>query len=390
MSVSPLAYTPPSLLTSHTSPEQGAFGDWAAEVGRGVYVRKVLEDRTRLRSAHPLGFGKRLGRCRGWGCRCSDESGSGYHARRCDANPSHGPTLTHGSSSLGKPRPCLRGQSRDRTLESPSHVPPYRHFADLRHLLSGCLGSALRTAFDSAAKRTVCDRGGQKRRSRSDTGRMALRHPVPKAVLARIGAITVSFAFLESTIQSLAGSLLQEHQRIGQIITAELSFSKLRALVMSLYQERHGQDADFEGLKNLMTRARQVEDTRNQITHSVWSAGDSAETVTSHQDHGKGPATLLTAQRRASTPTPPALCARLRLHRERRDLGLRLCRPQHRDAEWGFDSCPGCCRGCRALPLAHGRLRPLVKAERLRDQPGLSGIQTTGSGFPVYVWPGTV
>jgi hypothetical protein len=75
-------------------------------------------------------------------------------------------------------------------------------------------------------------------------GEMALQHPVPVQLLARIGDITVSFALLESTIQTLAGSQLQEHQRIGQIITAELSFRNLRALVTSLYRERHGEDAD--------------------------------------------------------------------------------------------------------------------------------------------------
>jgi hypothetical protein len=109
---------------------------------------------------------------------------------------------------------------------------------------------------------------------------MPLQHPVPEQLLARIGDITVSFALLELTIQSLAGSMLQEHQRIGQIITAELSFQKLRALVTSLYRDRHGEDADFKTLRELMKRAAQLEGERNQITHSIWAAGDSSETVT--------------------------------------------------------------------------------------------------------------
>jgi hypothetical protein len=109
---------------------------------------------------------------------------------------------------------------------------------------------------------------------------MALEHPVPERLLARIGDIAVSFALLESMIQALAGSQLQEHQRIGQIITAELSFRNLRALVTSLYRERHGEDADFETLRELMKRAAQLEEKRNQITHSVWAAGKTAETVT--------------------------------------------------------------------------------------------------------------
>jgi hypothetical protein len=106
-----------------------------------------------------------------------------------------------------------------------------------------------------------------------------LQHPVPEPILARIGDITVSFALLESTIQSITGSLIRD-QRIGQIITAELSFRRLRALTLALYRERHGEDNDFETLRSFMKRAENLEEQRNQITHSVWAAGDGANTVT--------------------------------------------------------------------------------------------------------------
>lgn len=107
-----------------------------------------------------------------------------------------------------------------------------------------------------------------------------IQHPVPDIHLKHIGDMTVSFALLESTIQSLVGSLIYEHQRIGQIITAELSFKNIRALLISLYLERHGEDGDFVELRELMKSASQLEEKRNQITHSVWAAGDSAETIT--------------------------------------------------------------------------------------------------------------
>jgi hypothetical protein len=107
-----------------------------------------------------------------------------------------------------------------------------------------------------------------------------LRHPVPEPVLARIGDITVSFALLESVIQSLVGSLLQQEQRIGQIVTAELSFRNLRALTLSLYRGRHGEGGEYETLSALMQRASDLEDLRNQITHSLWATGGTAETVT--------------------------------------------------------------------------------------------------------------
>lgn len=106
------------------------------------------------------------------------------------------------------------------------------------------------------------------------------QHAVPNSILVHIGDITVSFAMLESVIQSFIGSLIAEHQRVGQIITAELSFRSLRALAISLYKERHGEDDDFLVLQKAMRRAADLEEKRNQITHSVWAAGPNKNTVT--------------------------------------------------------------------------------------------------------------
>jgi len=107
-----------------------------------------------------------------------------------------------------------------------------------------------------------------------------MQHPVPNKLLVHIGDITVSFALLESTLQSLIGSLIAEHQRIGQIITAELAFRNLRALAISLNKERHGEDSDFTTLRALIQRCTEVEETRNQIIHSLWAAGNTADTIT--------------------------------------------------------------------------------------------------------------
>ncbi|MFC3151283.1 hypothetical protein ACFOEK_09625 [Litoribrevibacter euphylliae] len=108
-----------------------------------------------------------------------------------------------------------------------------------------------------------------------------LQHSVPDNHLKSIGDITVSFALLEFQLQSLIRSQLNERQRIGQIITAELSFKGLKALLVSLYIERHGKDdADFEKLKTLINRAGQAEEKRNQITHSIWGAGKDADSIT--------------------------------------------------------------------------------------------------------------
>jgi hypothetical protein len=107
-----------------------------------------------------------------------------------------------------------------------------------------------------------------------------LQHPVPNSLLVSIGDMTVSFAMLESTIQSFTWSLIREHQRIGQIITSELSFRNLRALLISLYVERHGKDSDYDILRALMIRSGQLEEERNKVTHSVWGVGNSPNTIT--------------------------------------------------------------------------------------------------------------
>ena len=109
---------------------------------------------------------------------------------------------------------------------------------------------------------------------------MALQHPVPDEHLKHIGDITVSFALLESCLQTLAQSLLGAGQRLGQIITAEVSFKALRALTVSLYLERNGEDENIERFRALIRRASETEEKRNQITHSLWAAGQDAANIT--------------------------------------------------------------------------------------------------------------
>jgi len=107
-----------------------------------------------------------------------------------------------------------------------------------------------------------------------------LKHSVPDQHLIHIGDSIVSFALLEMMIQSLIGSLIAEHQRVGQIITAELSFRNLRALAVSLYLERHGKDDDYSELKSLMNKAGEIEGTRNNIIHSIWGAAKDKNHIT--------------------------------------------------------------------------------------------------------------
>lgn len=118
-----------------------------------------------------------------------------------------------------------------------------------------------------------------------------LQHPVPQNLLVHIGDITISFALLESVTESLVGNLISHDQRTGKIITAELSFRNLRALLVSLYLHRYGKDSNYELFRELIKRLGDIEAKRNVIIHSQWGAGETADTIsrfkiTSKEKHG--------------------------------------------------------------------------------------------------------
>lgn len=98
--------------------------------------------------------------------------------------------------------------------------------------------------------------------------------------LKAIGLITINFGTLESTIAQGVWSLLGLDQRIGQIITAELSFKGLVALFSSLYREKNNDAKALEELNDVIKKVIQAEEKRNVISHSQWGAGDSADTIT--------------------------------------------------------------------------------------------------------------
>jgi hypothetical protein len=97
-------------------------------------------------------------------------------------------------------------------------------------------------------------------------------HPVPESLLTLIGDVVASHALLESIVQSVAATLIGQGQRVGEVVTVELSFRQLRGLVLSLYREARGMSGLAE-LERLMKRAGQIEEKRNQIVHSTWGAG---------------------------------------------------------------------------------------------------------------------
>ncbi len=129
-----------------------------------------------------------------------------------------------------------------------------------------------------------------------------LYHPIPDEHLKEIGDMTVSFAALVFMLQLLAESLLSADQNVGRLVTAELSFKNIKALIKSLYLEQHGKDDDLNTLDSLLKRAGKVEELRNQITHSIWAIKGDMKTIvtiktTAKENHGlKTSSTSYTAE----------------------------------------------------------------------------------------------
>jgi type II secretory pathway pseudopilin PulG len=101
-----------------------------------------------------------------------------------------------------------------------------------------------------------------------------------------IGFITANFAALEQSMRYLIWQLLIKGQgttdfavknlqfQVGLVITAELSFARLSALLSSLYGQIETDSNAVSELDTILKRASQVEGKRNQIVHSAWMITD--------------------------------------------------------------------------------------------------------------------
>lgn len=114
------------------------------------------------------------------------------------------------------------------------------------------------------------------------------QHEIKDEFLREIGHIVVSFSLLEEILRFLVIALIDEPQRIGVVITSELSFKNLKALAITLYKEKFGEGAEFDHLKKLIKQIAEMEDERNCIFHSEWgTSNDRPEVITRSKDTAK-------------------------------------------------------------------------------------------------------
>ena len=108
-----------------------------------------------------------------------------------------------------------------------------------------------------------------------------------KDFLAAIGRVTINFAALERRLHWLAWFLIGgNHPEVPPCTTVDLSFGKLVRLVGSLHLVREKDQAVTDELSAILTRAYQVEEKRNTITHSDW--GSTSESLVRFKARAKG------------------------------------------------------------------------------------------------------
>jgi hypothetical protein len=85
-----------------------------------------------------------------------------------------------------------------------------------------------------------------------------------------LGLITRHFQRLEFYMSVFAWGLMGKDQRIGQAVTAHLSFSKLLTLVDALFRQRTRKPSLLEGLNEIIAQAAAAEQRRNRAIHSAY------------------------------------------------------------------------------------------------------------------------
>jgi len=75
---------------------------------------------------------------------------------------------------------------------------------------------------------------------------------------------------LEFYLAVFTWGLMGKDQRIGQTITAQLSFSKLLVLVDTLFRHCTSDDALIKDLNQILAQAADCEQRRNRVIHSAY------------------------------------------------------------------------------------------------------------------------
>ncbi len=99
-----------------------------------------------------------------------------------------------------------------------------------------------------------------------------MQSAIRKELLEPIGLISVNFGMLESGLEFFIWILISKNQRIGQIVTAQLSYKKLVDVFSSLFRELVKDNQYYDEFEDIRKRLHKAEEIRNAIIHSRWGA----------------------------------------------------------------------------------------------------------------------
>ena len=104
--------------------------------------------------------------------------------------------------------------------------------------------------------------------------------PLNKEHFIAIGNITAYFTLLDYYLSICIWRLIGSEQKMGRIITTDLSFAQKVVLFRALYIYRNDSNEKLVKLRKLVIRLKQAEEKRNSITHSIWLASKNLRTIT--------------------------------------------------------------------------------------------------------------
>jgi hypothetical protein len=92
--------------------------------------------------------------------------------------------------------------------------------------------------------------------------------------LRALGRITANFQLLEMLLALWTGVLIKTDQAAGFMITSQLSFRRLCALMGTMFRHRIVEVEARSVMERLLKQAAQIEERRNAFVHSTWSNPD--------------------------------------------------------------------------------------------------------------------
>lgn len=92
--------------------------------------------------------------------------------------------------------------------------------------------------------------------------------------LARLGECIVEFQRIEDSVAICISALLGRSRKVGEIVTAEMSFRARVAVYGALFAHCMKAQALPKDIQDLISRLHWAEEMRNTLVHSLWDASE--------------------------------------------------------------------------------------------------------------------